>query len=165
MYFAVLDSPLGSLTLTGDGEALAGLYMHEHLRAPAPAPDAVRDDAAFAAAREQLGEYFAGERRSFDLPLALRGTPFQLEVWAALREIPYAQTTSYGAIARRIGRPAAVRAVGLANGRNPVSIVVPCHRVIGASGALIGYGGGLERKRRLLALEGGHTALALELSA
>ena len=101
----------------------------------------------------QLGEYFAGERRDFDLPLDPVGTPFQLTVWAALRDIPYAETINYGQLAGRVGNPHASRAVGLANGRNPISIVVPCHRVIGANGSLTGYGGGLDRKRTLLELE------------
>jgi methylated-DNA-[protein]-cysteine S-methyltransferase len=116
---------------------------------------AVRDDEAFAAAREQLAAYFAGERTDFDLPVTATGTPFQHEVWQALTEIPYGTTWSYGELARHIGKPAAVRAVGLANGRNHVSIVVPCHRVVGANGSLTGYGGGIERKRFLLDLERG----------
>lgn len=160
--YAVMDSPIGPLTLIGDGAALSGLYMELHTPAARSVPPgAVHDDAAFPVARAQLGEYFAGERTAFDLPLRLAGTPFQLEVWEALRAIPYGETTSYGELARRIGRPAAVRAVGLANGRNPVSIVVPCHRVIGSNGSLTGYGGGLDRKRHLLALESGRFALAL----
>ena len=159
MRVAVVESPIGPLTLTGDGEALSGLYMDVPGR-PAPvSPGAIRDDSAFAAARDQLAAYFAGELRAFDLRLALRGTPFQLEVWEALQAIPYGATVSYGELARRLGRPAASRAVGLANGRNPVSIVVPCHRVIGSGGALTGYGGGLDRKRRLLELEAGRLTL------
>ncbi len=159
MRYSYEDSPIGPLTLIGDDAGgLAGLYMAHPWR---PDPDDVRDDDAFAAVREQLAEYFAGHRREFDVPLALEGTPFQREVWRALQDIPYGTTTSYGEVARRIGRPSAVRAVGLANGRNPVSIIVPCHRVIGASGSLIGYGGGLERKRRLLALEAGVPELPL----
>jgi methylated-DNA-[protein]-cysteine S-methyltransferase len=105
------------------------------------------------AAERQLGEYFAGNRNTFDLPLAAVGTPFQRRVWDALRKIPYGETISYGELARRVGQPTAARAVGLANGKNPISIVVPCHRVIGSSGKLIGYGGGLGRKQTLLALE------------
>ena len=111
--------------------------------------------APFPEARAQLEDYFAGRRRTFDLPLAPVGTPFQRRVWEALREIPYGETVSYGVLAARLGQPGAGRAVGLANGQNPISIVIPCHRVIGAGGALTGYGGGLERKRWLLALEGG----------
>ena len=160
MRVAVMPSPIGPLTLTGDGEVLDGLYMDVPGRPPPIEPAARRDDAAFAAAREQLEAYFAGALRRFSLPLRLRGTPFQRDVWEALQAIPYGATMAYGELARRIGRPAAVRAVGLANGRNPVSIVVPCHRVIGAGGGLTGYGGGLERKRRLLELEAGRLALA-----
>jgi methylated-DNA-[protein]-cysteine S-methyltransferase len=112
-----------------------------------------RDDAALSEARAQLQAYFAGELRGFELPLAAEGTPFQQRVWRALCDIPYGETISYGELARRIGQPAAARAVGLANGQNPIAIVVPCHRVIGANGSLTGYGGGLERKRWLLAHE------------
>jgi methylated-DNA-[protein]-cysteine S-methyltransferase len=162
MRYSVLDdTPVGRLTLLGDGEALCGVYMDDHRHAPPVPAGAVRDDGAFAAAREQLEAYFAGARTRFDVPLALAGTSFQRAVWAGLRGIPYGETISYGELARRIGRPAAVRAVGLANGRNPVSIIVPCHRVIGSGGALVGYGGGLERKRALLALEAGVAALPL----
>ena len=114
----------------------------------------VRDDARFADARAQFTEYFAGQRTEFDLPLdCATGTEFQRLVWRALCDIPYGETISYGELARRIGQPAAVRAVGLANGRNPLSIVVPCHRVVGTGGKLTGYGGGLDRKRHLLDLE------------
>lgn len=119
------------------------------------------DDNAFPDAVEQLAEYFAGERTEFDLPLEMEGTAFQRTVWSALREIPYGETCSYGEIARNIGSPAAFRAVGLANGHNPISIIVPCHRVIGANGSLTGYGGGLERKRLLLDLEKSRMAPAL----
>ena len=147
--YTTVDSPIGALLLVGEGARLTGLYMEPHR----PDPAWIRDDAPFAETAAQLAEYFAGERPSFDLPLAARGTPFQQEVWERLRAIPYGETTTYGAIAAELGRPAAVRAVGMANGRNPISIVVPCHRVIGAGGALTGYGGGLERKRALLALE------------
>jgi methylated-DNA-[protein]-cysteine S-methyltransferase len=151
--FTTAESPVGELTLVGDGDALTGLYMTDHRHRPPLPAGACRDDAAFAGACGQLGEYFAGERTEFDLPLRLEGSPFQREVWRALQGIPYGETISYGELARRIGRPDASRAVGLANGRNPVSIVVPCHRVIGSSGSLTGYGGGLERKRFLLDLE------------
>jgi methylated-DNA-[protein]-cysteine S-methyltransferase len=157
-YTATLTSPIGDIALVGDGEALSGLYMPQHRHRP-PLPDSVvRDDAAFDAAREQLGAYFAGERTEFDVPVAATGTPFQQEVWRALAEIPYGRTWSYGELAQHVGKPAAVRAVGLANGRNPVSIVVPCHRVVGADGSLTGYGGGIERKRFLLDLERGAIA-------
>ena len=161
-YVWTADSPIGPLTLLGDGERLTGLRMAAQRHAAPVATEAVRDHGPFAAAIAQLEAYFAGERRSFDLPLHLDGTPFQVRVWQALREIPYGTTTSYGALARRIGSPGAVRAVGLANGRNPISIVVPCHRVIGADGSLTGYGGGLDRKRYLLGLESSELALALD---
>jgi methylated-DNA-[protein]-cysteine S-methyltransferase len=118
-----------------------------------------RDDDAFAETRRQLEEYFAGERTSFDLPLDMHGHEFERRVWAALRQIPYGETVSYGEIAERIGAPGAARAVGLANGRNPVAIIVPCHRVIGANGKLTGFGGGLPMKRALLDLEQGVAAL------
>jgi methylated-DNA-[protein]-cysteine S-methyltransferase len=154
-FFTTVPSPIGELTLTGDGDALTGLYMEHHRHRPPLDPDAIRAEAPFTEARWQLAQYFAGERRAFDLELRPAGTPFQREVWDALRAIPYGETISYGELARRVGRPAASRAVGLANGRNPVSIVVPCHRVVGASGSLTGYGGGIDRKRFLLALEAG----------
>jgi methylated-DNA-[protein]-cysteine S-methyltransferase len=150
--YTIHPSPLGDLLLTmGDG-GLTGVYMHAH--DPRPLPGCARDEAPFAAATAQLDEYFAGERTTFDLRLAPSGTPFELRVWDELKRIPYGQTTTYGELARLLGRPGAARAVGRANGRNPISIVVPCHRVIGASGALTGYAGGLERKQALLALEG-----------
>jgi methylated-DNA-[protein]-cysteine S-methyltransferase len=157
--FTTQPSPIGELTLVGDGESLTGLYMTEHRHRQPLAAGARRDPAAFADARHQLDAYFAGERTTFDLPLQMEGTEFQREVWTALLDIGYGQTESYGELAQRIGRPDAVRAVGLANGRNPISIVVPCHRVIGASGSLTGYGGGLERKRFLLELEAGVPSL------
>jgi methylated-DNA-[protein]-cysteine S-methyltransferase len=157
--FTTEPSPVGEITLVGDGESLTGLYMTEHRHRPPLPAGARRDPGPFEDARLQLGEYFAGERTGFDLPLQLEGSEFQLEVWNALLDIGYGETESYGELARRIGRPEAVRAVGLANGRNPVSIVVPCHRVIGASGSLTGYGGGLDRKRFLLELEAGVPSL------
>jgi methylated-DNA-[protein]-cysteine S-methyltransferase len=160
-YFTVMPTAIGDLTLTGDGEALTGLYMEEHRHQSPVDPGAVRAVGPLAEARRQVSEYLAGERTSFDLPLRMEGTPFQREVWQALTEIPYGETVSYGELARRIGRPDACRAVGLANGRNPISIVVPCHRVIGASGTLTGYGGGLGRKRFLLELEAGARQLAI----
>jgi len=157
MVHAVTDSPIGPLTLVGAGGALSGLYMVEHRYAPASFGE--RDDDAFPAAAEQLREYFAGARTTFDLELAPAGTPFQQQVWAALREVPYGETTTYGELAAVLGRPTASRAVGHANGHNPISIIVPCHRVVGSSGSLTGYGGGLPRKRFLLALEAGTPAL------
>jgi methylated-DNA-[protein]-cysteine S-methyltransferase len=114
----------------------------------------VRDDAAFSPVARQLAAYFAGELRAFELPLVPTGTPFQQRVWSALQHIPYGATTTYGRLAEQLGQPGAMRAVGLANGRNPIAIIIPCHRVIGANGSLTGYGGGLQRKQWLLALEG-----------
>jgi methylated-DNA-[protein]-cysteine S-methyltransferase len=154
MYWYQTDSPVGPLLLAGSAEALTHLYFHADSRAPRPAADWRRDAAPFAAALRQLEEYFAGTRRSFSLALAPRGTPFQLSVWRALQAIPYGETLSYGELARRIELPGAARAVGLANGANPLPIIVPCHRVIGADGSLTGFGGGLPIKRALLALEG-----------
>jgi methylated-DNA-[protein]-cysteine S-methyltransferase len=159
VIYTTVESPIGELLLLGDGEVLHGLYMQASRKPVRIRPAWQRDDAAFADAREQLAEYFAGERTSFDLPMQLEGSAFQRTVWHALTRIPYGQTISYGELARRVGRPAASRAVGLANGRNPISIVVPCHRVIGSSGALTGYGGGIERKRWLLAHERGQAEL------
>jgi methylated-DNA-[protein]-cysteine S-methyltransferase len=149
----VMDSPIGPLTLVADDGALAGLYMEQHRHRPPVETFGHRDEEPFGAVIEQLTEYFAGRRTEFDLPTTSVGTPFQRTVWTALRDIPYGETISYRELAERIGRPTAVRAVGLANGRNPISIVVPCHRVVGASGDLTGYGGGVERKRHLLDLE------------
>jgi methylated-DNA-[protein]-cysteine S-methyltransferase len=149
----VTDSPVGPLTLVAVDGSLVGCYMDAQRHRPKDAIFGDPDPAPFGAALEQLAEYFAGERQDFDLPLALGGTAFQQRVWAALREIPYGETESYGELAARIGSPGASRAVGLANGRNPIGIIVPCHRVIGASGSLTGYGGGIERKRQLLDME------------
>jgi methylated-DNA-[protein]-cysteine S-methyltransferase len=153
--WAVVPSPVGDLVLTGSDDVLSGCWFTGVERRRDPWAQLRRDDAAFPEARRQLDEYFAGSRQAFDLVLAPVGTPFQLEVWAALREIPYGGTWSYKQLADRVGRPSASRAVGLANGRNPISVIVPCHRVIGASGQLTGYGGGLARKRWLLDLEAG----------
>jgi methylated-DNA-[protein]-cysteine S-methyltransferase len=153
LLYTTLESPIGELLLVGDGELLRGVHFQGGLRPVRVDESWRRAEEPFARARDQLGEYFAGERVAFDLPAAGEGTPFQRRVWAALAEIRYGETVSYGELARRIGTPSASRAVGMANGRNPLSIVVPCHRVIGSDGALTGYGGGVERKRFLLELE------------
>jgi methylated-DNA-[protein]-cysteine S-methyltransferase len=145
-----IDSPIGTLRLTAIDGRLSGLYMEDQRHAPAPIDPSCEREAIFAEVTAQLHAYFAGTLKEFDVPLLMRGTDFQRRVWVSLREIPYGQTTSYGEIARTVGSPSAFRAVGLANGRNPISIIVPCHRVIGAGGALTGYGGGLDRKRWLL---------------
>jgi methylated-DNA-[protein]-cysteine S-methyltransferase len=158
--YALIESPVGELLLAVDGAGrLTRLHFPEDRRALAARADWVREEAALEEPRRQLEAYFAGELRDFELELAPRGTPFQLQVWSALRTIPYGTTASYGEIARAVGTPTAARAVGGANNRNPIAIVVPCHRVIGAGGALTGYGGGLPRKRWLLALEAGTPAL------
>lgn len=155
LYFTEFPSPIGTIQLRGTAAAITGVFMEGHRHQPAPPHAAVRDAAPLRQARGELEEYFAGERREFTSALEPAGTPFQQRVWRALREIPYGTTISYGELARRIGQPRAARAVGLANGRNPIAIIVPCHRVIGANGTLTGYGGGVERKRFLLALESG----------
>lgn len=152
IWFDTIDSPIGTLTAAADRSGLRWLLFprnrHEPLR-----NDWHRDAAPFTDLRRQLADYFAGERTTFDLDLAPVGTAFQQSVWTALREIPYGETRSYGDIAARIGNPKGVRAVGLANGRNPIPIIVPCHRVIGANGTLTGFGGGIDTKRFLLDLE------------
>jgi methylated-DNA-[protein]-cysteine S-methyltransferase len=159
----VIDSPLGPLLLAAENGALTMLWMSplpERRDSPPQAADrAVLDETA-----AQLGRYFAGSLTAFDLPLGLRGTPFQRRVWSALQEIPFGETTSYGELARTLGKPGSARAVGLANGQNPISIIVPCHRVIGSNGKLTGYGGGLDRKAWLLDHEArnGPGQLALE---
>lgn len=152
-YWTITASPLGELWLTADDAGLTGLYMERPHVLDDTAVEWVEDDGPFTAVRTQLDAYFAGELQEFDIPLHMSGTPFQLQVWEALTEIPYGEVRSYRDIAEAIGRPTASRAVGMANGRNPVSVIVPCHRVIGASGALTGYGWGLDRKRALLDLE------------
>ncbi|MBT2508980.1 methylated-DNA--[protein]-cysteine S-methyltransferase [Streptomyces sp. ISL-98] len=156
----VIDSPYGPLTLVATDGKLSGLYMTGQRHRPPEESFGDRDaaPAIFGETVRQLDAYFAGELTEFDLELSLAGTPFQRSVWAMLQQIPYGETWSYGELAERLGNPAASRAVGLANGKNPVGIVVPCHRVIGAAGSLTGYGGGLDRKRRLLAFESGATA-------
>ncbi len=160
MIYTTIQSPIGELLLAGDGDTLRHLDMRGGRRPLRIEPEWERRDDAFAGIRTQLDEYFAGSRRSFDAPLDLRGNSFQLRVWSALCEIPYGETVSYGELAREIGEPGAARAVGSANGRNPVALIVPCHRVIGSDGTLTGYGGGLERKRFLLDLEAGVLSLA-----
>ena len=158
---AVHASPIGPLTLSARGDALVGLHLPG---SDEPAPTGGDGDASvLAEARRQLDDYFAGVRTAFDLPLAFEGTDFQRAVWPALRAVPYGQTCSYGAIATAVGKPAASRAVGMANHRNPIAIIVPCHRVIGASGALTGFGGGLPAKRYLLGLEQRHSVQPLAL--
>jgi methylated-DNA-[protein]-cysteine S-methyltransferase len=161
MIYTTVDSPIGELLLTGDGEALHGLWMQDGRRPVTPRPDGQRSATAFGQARTQLSEYFAGRRTSFDVPLVLHGPDFHLRVWNALRRIPYGETISYGELARRVGVPSAARAVGAANGCNPIAVIVPCHRVIGADGRLTGYGGGLENKRTLLDLEAGRLVLSM----
>ncbi len=161
MRHTTVDSPLGPLTLVADGDALVGIYMvdqrhrppDERFGEPAPA-----DDPTLVAAADELVEYFAGRRQRFTVPIRPAGTAFQRAVWEQIAAIPFGVTATYTDLAAAIGRPTATRAVGAAVGRNPLSIVVPCHRVIGAGGALTGYAGGLDRKRTLLALESARSA-------
>ncbi|MET7765919.1 methylated-DNA--[protein]-cysteine S-methyltransferase [Streptomyces sp. NPDC005393] len=158
----VVDSPVGPLTLVATDGALSGLYMTDQRHRPPQetfGTPGAPDEAPFAETIRQLDSYFAGELTDFDVPLQLTGTPFQRRVWAELRRIPYGETLSYGRLADRIGQPTASRAVGLANGKNPVGIIVPCHRVVGSTGSLTGYGGGLGRKRQLLDFESRDAAL------
>lgn len=161
-HYRTIDSPIGLLTLAGHDSVLTNLRMVDQTYEPSRA-DWALDPRAFGDAVEQLNAYFAGELVDFELELDLRGTDFQRRVWKALLTIPYGETRSYGEIAEQISAPGAARAVGLANGHNPVAIVVPCHRVIGASGSLTGYGGGLDRKRTLLELEKQRTSANLTL--
>ncbi|MEQ9406656.1 MAG: methylated-DNA--[protein]-cysteine S-methyltransferase [Fuerstiella sp.] len=158
MYFTWLEeTPVGRLLLAGDDDTLHYVAFDDgnsRQRHDLPKSDWVRNDGPFREAVRQLKAYFAGRLTEFDLLVEGRGTDFQKKVWNALREVPYGQTTSYGQIAAAIGQPTASRAVGMANGRNPISIIVPCHRIIGSSGKLVGYGGGLDRKTKLLQLEG-----------
>ncbi|AKN16546.1 methylated-DNA--[protein]-cysteine S-methyltransferase [Mycobacterium haemophilum] len=150
--YRTIDSPIGPLTLAGYGSVLTNLRMVDQTYEPSRA-DWTPDDGAFADTVSQLGAYFAGELTEFAVELDLRGTKFQQRVWQALLTIPYGETRSYGEIAEQIGSPGAARAVGLANGHNPIAVIVPCHRVIGANGSLTGFGGGLDRKHTLLELE------------
>ena len=148
------DSPIGSLTIRAENGALTGVWMEDD-----DLPEHIDDTPPLDEARRQLDAYFAGELREFDLPLAPAGSEFQLGVWSELAKIPYGETISYGELAKRVGDPTKARAVGAANGRNPLPVIVPCHRVIGADGSLTGFGGGLDRKRRLLELERGVSSL------
>jgi len=150
VFVSKFASPVGSLWLCSDGEAVTGLHFHEQHGAPGDHLP------LHSAAKQQLAEYFAGERKGFVLPLRPEGTPFQRAVWRALETIPYGETRSYGQIAAAVGNGKASRAVGMANNRNPISIIIPCHRVIGSTGKLVGYGGGLEKKMALLELEKNH---------
>ncbi|MGB3485855.1 MAG: methylated-DNA--[protein]-cysteine S-methyltransferase [Mycobacterium sp.] len=150
--YRMIDSPIGPLRLAGQGPVLTHLRMMNQTYEPDSA-DWTLDDRAFPDVVEQLADYFAGRLQSFDVRIQLAGTPFQQSVWEALRSIPYGETRTYGEIARQIGSPTAFRAVGLANGHNPIAVIVPCHRVIGANGNLTGFGGGLDRKSTLLNLE------------
>lgn len=152
-FHTEIDSPLGPLLVVGDGRFVTGLYLpdHKHWRGVDAASE--RSDGPFGLVREQLAEYFAGDRQTFDVPLKLTGTPFQRRVWHELARIPFGTTITYAQLAARVGNPQAVRAVGAANGRNPVSILVPCHRVIGTSGKLTGYAGGVDKKDWLLTWE------------
>lgn len=159
-YYTYLESPIGLLLLAGDESGLRRIGFPEGKNPPQPAPEWRRDARCLLYAADQLDAYFAGTLRDFDLPLQMQGTPFQLSVWKALRDIPYGQTISYGELARRIGNPKGSRAVGLANGANPIPIVVPCHRVIGSDGKLTGFGGGLKTKEALLTLERSGQAIA-----
>ena len=165
-FSTTMSSPVGRLTLVGQGDDLVGLYFDKDPLAAKMRADSARDDRRLRPAIEQLEEYFAGARTRFELSLVPPGTAFQKEVWAALVRIPFGATATYGEIARAVGRPDASRAVGGANHRNPIAIIIPCHRVIGADGSMTGYGGGLPRKRLLLDLEtrvaaAGQLALAL----
>ena len=151
-YYTYMESPIGPLLLAGNED---GLWKIGFPNRQESTSDWREDAQPFRETARQLAAYFAGELREFDLPVKMEGTPFQLSVWRALRDIPYGETISYGELARRIGNPKGSRAVGLANGANPIPIVVPCHRVIGSNGKLTGFGGGLPTKERLLALERG----------
>lgn len=157
MYYCYLETPIGELLLAGDDDGLHQVGFPKGSMRREPKPDWIFNEGRLEETRRQLNEYFAGERREFDLPLQLTGTEFQVSVLEALQKIPYGKTVSYGDIAKRIGRPRAVRAVGAANGRNPLPIVVPCHRVIGSTGDLTGFGGGLDTKEALLRHEAEQT--------
>lgn len=162
IHYRTIDSPIGPLALAGRGRVLTNLRMVDQTHEPNRA-DWVPDDRVFPDVVDQLDAYFAGERTDFDVELALAGSEFQRRVWQCLLTIPYGETRSYGQVAEQIGAVGAARAVGLANGRNPIAIIVPCHRVVGASGSLTGYGGGLNRKRSLLELERRQQSATLSL--
>jgi methylated-DNA-[protein]-cysteine S-methyltransferase len=153
MSYTTMKSPIGPLTLVGDAGGLRLVHFATGRRPWSPHRDWIEDRAAFKEVIRQLEAYFEGKLQDFDLPLVLDGTEFQLLVWRNLQKIPYGETISYGQLARRIGSPDAARAVGLANGSNPIPIIIPCHRVIGSNGDLTGFGGGLPVKKKLLALE------------
>jgi methylated-DNA-[protein]-cysteine S-methyltransferase len=150
IYYSCIDCPLGEMFVQGDGQFVTGLFMPQHKGWRGPGALWQRSEALFTTVREQLAEYFEGERRQFEVPLKLTGTPFQQRVWRELVRIPFGTTITYAQLAQRIGCPTASRAVGRANGRNPISIIVPCHRVVGANGTLTGYAGGLDKKQWLL---------------
>ena len=154
LYYHTMSSPIGDLLLAGDADALHVVHFQGGVRPMQPPAQWQRDARPFREAVRQLDAYFAGKLRDFDLPLSPSGTDFQLKVWRTLQTIPYGETWSYGQLARRIRRPDAPRAVGAANGQNPIPVIIPCHRVIGADGSLTGFGGGLPIKQKLLALEG-----------
>lgn len=153
IYYDFIPSPIGQLLVTSNGDKLTGLYLENHKGGPSIEPSWVRDAERFASVRDQLADYFDGGLTRFDQDLDLEGTEFQRAVWDLLLEIPYGETVSYGYLAKRLGAPHASRAVGAAVGRNPISIIVPCHRVVGSGGAITGYAGGVERKKALLKLE------------
>ncbi|WP_298444400.1 methylated-DNA--[protein]-cysteine S-methyltransferase [uncultured Ferrimonas sp.] len=153
MHYSEIDSPMGTVLIVGSEQGLHAVSFQQGSQPLAIAADWQRDDQALCAARTQLQQYFAGQRQQFELALAPVGTEFQRQVWQALCQIPYGTTASYGQIASAIGKPKAVRALGAANGKNPIAVVIPCHRVIGANGSLTGYAGGLELKQQLLQLE------------
>ena len=154
VYYTQIESPIGPLLLAGDEAGLQQVnFVNGRRQQNNPSPEWIEDPTRLREAARQLRAYFGGELENFDLPLAMQGTPFQLNVWKNLCDIPYGETISYGELACRVGNPKAFRAVGLANGSNPVAIIVPCHRVIGSNGKLTGYGGGLPVKEKLLALE------------
>ena len=159
MYYQVIESPIGKLLLAGTNEALYEVHFHGGRDSVEPRTEWERNDTPFREVVHQLEAYFAGKLESFDLPLRPEGTEFQCTVWRALQEIPYGETWSYGQLARHIGKPRATRAVGGANNRNPIPVIIPCHRVIGADGSLIGFGGGLPIKKKLLELERGEPSL------